>query len=167
MILLAGLLANCGPRIEEAERAPAQPTYVDAFGVERLVFNGDASGVQGATAGGETIALLDCSDELVVCRTVPGGPVFIAIARDIQNVDNWRAEGRGYVVRARSPSVGAAEIVFVEVAAPSDPTWKEAFAYEIGVGVTSMTLNYDANTRLSETLLLSGGEGILRTLDQR
>jgi hypothetical protein len=57
--------------------------------------------------------------------------------------------------------------VFVEVAAPSDPTWKEAFAYEIGVGVTSMTLNYDANTRLSETLLLSGGEGILRTLDQR
>lgn len=166
MILLAGLLANCGPRIEEAERAPARAIYTDAFGVERLVFNEDAGGVQGVTAGGETIALQDCSDELVVCRTVPGGPVFIAIARDIHNVDNWRAEGREYVVRVRSPSVGAAEIVFVEVAAPSDPTWKEAFTYEIGAGVTSITFNYDANTRLSETLLLSGGEGILRTLDQ-
>ncbi|MBC7767169.1 MAG: hypothetical protein H7124_00090 [Phycisphaerales bacterium] len=173
MILALGVLANCGPGTDSVDRASrtgfsaASITYQTAFGVERLVFDQTASRVQGVTAGGETITLLDCSDESVVCRELPGGPVFIAIARDIEHTDNWTSGDRLFAVKAREPGRGGpSQVVLVEVTTPTDPTWKEAFAYEIGIGVTSITVNYNVDSRLSETLLLVGPVGIMEPLDR-
>jgi hypothetical protein len=169
MILALVVLASCGPSTESLERTEAPDgaiTYQTVFGVERLVLDQTASRVQGLAAGGETISLVDCSDQSVVCREVPGGPVFIAIARDVEHTESWGAGDRLFNVKARQADrSGSSQVVLVEVTTPTDPTWKEAFAYETGVGVTSITVNYEEDSRLSETLLLVGGEGILASLD--
>lgn len=148
--------------------------YQAPFGLRSFLFDRDANrmevhlgGVHDQFEGGEAnVPFVDCSDEQAICRQLPGGPIFISVHRQIETVDRWSVADSSFTVRRRSGAESGNQRIFVEATSNSDPTWKEGYVYEIGRGVTAITVNYDHNSRLSETLLLVGHEGILSDLNE-
>jgi hypothetical protein len=122
-------------------------------------------GTDDAWHGGEfSYRLSDCSDTFLVCRSDPAG-TLIAIPRHMEEVDSWNLPNMHFTVtrraRGRLPN---SRVVFVNITSPHDATWRRSFVYESGVGVTSITLNYDDRSKFSETFVLVGRRGILAEL---
>lgn len=154
-------LAACGPEPRGQASNGATAEYRAPISGRTVQFDAHANSVT-SNAGGE-VPTEDCSTADVVCLSYRGGPTIAAVSRRIQAAQTWQTDDRVFTITARSDgSMGA--LFFVEVASPDDPAWRESFTYEVGVGVTSMTTNYDAATGLSETLVLASRKGILARL---
>lgn len=172
-IFLIALMAlmGCGP----TSVAPADPgvgrddpiIYQTAHRYRAFWFSRDLrrfelnSSSNGRWEGGEqSYPTENCSDENVLCISYVSGPVILAVARDIETTDRWGAGDYTFNVVLRTRGRADNDLIFVEMTSSSEPSWRQQFAYETGIGVTSITINMDDETKLYETGVLVGNRGL-------